>query len=169
MPVGCNEFIDVRRRIMRRVIAIGVLVGMFTAQGAVASGPVVFPGLEKVGEKYSFVVIADPQVNRIAWANAIYQTSQRKLSMTVDEINAMSPLPAFVLFDGDLVSQVTIAKRGPEQMENFVSRVKPLKPTTILVHGNHDGHEPWTEFKQMQKAVNGTEVVWFSWDVGKWH
>ena len=132
-------------------------------------GTQLFPKLEYVGDKYSFAIIADPQVLTADTTNVIYQTTQRKLSMIVDEINLMSPQPAFVLVNGDLVGQVTPKRRGPEQIENFISRVIPLEPTTLLVHGNHDGHEPWTEFKQMQKAVNGTEAVWFSWDVGKWH
>jgi len=150
----------------------GVVVGAFMAgrPDAVASpGVRLFPELEDVGNKYSFAVIADPQVLTADTKHAIYQTTQRKLSMIVDEINQMSPQPAFVLVNGDLVGQVSPKRRGPEQVENFISRVVPLEPTTILVHGNHDGHEPWTEFKQMQKAVNGTEAVWFSWDVGQWH
>ena len=150
----------------------GVVAGAFMAgrPDAVAGTETpLFPQLGDVGDKYSFAVIADPQVLTADTKNGIYQTTQRKLSMIVDEINKMSPMPAFVLVNGDLVGQVGVPKRGPEQIENFISRVVPLKPTTILVHGNHDGHEPWTEFKQMQKAVNGTEAVWFSWDIGKWH
>jgi len=161
-----------RRRFLRMIGETGVVAGAYMAgwRDAVAGpGAPLFPQLGDVGEKYSFALISDTQVLTADTKHVIYQTTQRKLSMTVDEINKMSPMPAFVLVNGDLVGQVGVPKRGPEQIGNFISRVVPLKPTTILVHGNHDGHEPWTEFKQMQKAVNGTEVVWFSWDVGKWH
>lgn len=123
-----------------------------------------FPTLATVADKFRFVLIADPQVEKAEAKSAVARTSQEKFSRMVSEINAMDPAPAFVVVNGDLVNSAQ-----PGQMDNFLERARQLKPLTILVHGNHDGHEPYPEFRAMQRTMNGVEHERFSFDCGEWH
>lgn len=157
----------VSRRAFNQLTAAS-LVGPFVltaskAFGQDAEAPL-FPRLADVGEKFRFVLIADPQVEKSDARSAVARTSQEKLSRMVAEINAMEPAPSFVVVNGDLVNSAQ-----PEQMENFLARTRELKPLTILVHGNHDGHDPYPEFRAMQRTMNGTERERFSFDCGGWH
>ncbi|MBY0586219.1 metallophosphoesterase [bacterium] len=125
---------------------------------------VLYPELSNVPNAFRMVLIADTQVGPTDARGVVPATSNRKMSQIVDEINLMAPLPAFVVFDGDQVENVEKRK-----VDNFIDRAKPLKPLSILIHGNHDGVYPYAEFQAMQKEMNGTEGIYFSWDVGSWH
>ncbi len=115
-------------------------------------------------DRFSLALIADPQLAEASTHGLVKLTSQQKLTEIVYEINQMRPQPAFVVFDGDLVENVQ-----PDMISNFVHRANRLHPPVILVHGNHDGRIPYTEFKQMQRDLNRTEMVQFSFDCGQWH
>ncbi len=133
----------------------------FSAQ--VWAGDSLFPGLDEVGDKYTFVLIADPQVGTDRPGDP--RPPSRNLSRTVDEINQMKPAPAFVLFNGDLVGKGS----NESHTANFVNRAGKLEPLTILVHGNHDGRPPYMEFQRMQFQLNRTRAINFSFDCGRWH
>jgi hypothetical protein len=139
---------------------------LFAAGAALAATPATaadpFHRLAAVGDTFSMAVIADPQVEGADARGVVAATATRKLAATVDELNARPP--AVVVFNGDLVNSVK-----PEQISNFLAHAKRLTPTTILTHGNHDGHHPYPEFRAMQRAVNGTDLARFSFDCGRWH
>jgi len=157
-----------RRDFLKKCAKIGaggvVLSNQTLEVGIGTKGLSPFPQLDGLGERFTFALLADPQVNRIDASSDVAQTTQKRLTEVIDEINAMRPRPPFAVFDGDLVGSVK-----PEQMENFVTRTKKLQTLPILVHGNHDGHPPYAEFIQMQRDLNSTEVVMFSFDCGWWH
>lgn len=155
-----------RDGVSRRGFLASAATGLAAAGAAprqAAAAPL-FPSLANVGETFSVALVADPQVEGRHTKSPVARTSQEKLSRIVREINALSPAPAFVLFDGDLVNSPI-----PVQIENFIERARGLRPPVILVHGNHDGRPPYDEFKRMQRALNGTEAVTFSFDCGAWH
>ena len=120
--------------------------------------------LANIGEDFTFALIADPQVHVKKAKNPVFITSQRKLTQIVREVNQFNPQVSFALFDGDMVHGAI-----PEQVDNFLERMKPLNAPSIMVHGNHDGHYPYTEFQRMQRAGNGGKEVQFSFDCGRWH
>jgi len=120
--------------------------------------------LANIGEDFTFALIADPQVHVKKAKNPVFITSQRKLTQIVREVNQFNPQVSFALFDGDMVHGAI-----PEQVDNFLERMKLLNAPSIMVHGNHDGHYPYTEFQRMQRAGNGGKEVQFSFDCGRWH
>lgn len=120
--------------------------------------------LAEVGENFTFALIADPQVHVKEAKNPVFITSQRKLTKIVQELNQHEPSLSFVLFDGDMVHGAI-----PKQVENFLERMEPIEAPSIMVHGNHDGSYPYTEFIRMQQAGNGSKEVQFSFDCGRWH
>ncbi len=143
------------------LLSTSALLPAATGKGA---EPSLFPSLDAVGNQFRIALIADTQVGPADAKGVVPATSQRKMSMIVDEINAMSPAPAFVLFNGDQVENVEKPK-----VDNFLARAQKLKPLSILVHGNHDGVHPYAEFQAMQKTLNGTDGIYFSWNTGDWH
>jgi hypothetical protein len=138
--------------------------GLLPIASCRADHPSLFPSLDTIGNQFRVAIIADTQVGPADAKGVVPATSQRKMSMIVDEINSMNPAPAFVLFNGDQVENVEKRK-----VDNFLARAQKLKPLAILVHGNHDGHHPYAEFQAMQKTLNGTDGIYFSWNVGHWH
>jgi hypothetical protein len=160
-PTSRREFLT-RSAALTGAAALGLSSGR--PAHARSPAPTVFPRLAGVGPRYTFALMADPQVGPAATRNRVGNTTQLKMSRIVDEINAASPGPAFVVINGDLVNTADEPSLG-----NFLARAKPLRPTTILVHGNHDGHPPYPEFRRCQKELNGTSEVMFSFDAGPWH
>lgn len=120
--------------------------------------------LTRVGEDFTLALIADPQVHVKNAKNPVFISSQRKLTQIVSELNQLGSQLSFVLFDGDMVHSGV-----PDQVDNFLDRMKPLKAPSVMVHGNHDGDYPYPEFSRMQQAGNGTKKVQFSFDCGRWH
>ncbi len=122
-----------------------------------------FPQLDRVGARFTIALVADSHL-----ASEVGRTGQQanteKFRRIIGEINALQPAPAFVAHLGDVV-----ANPQPANVEAAQSLLKELKPLTVLVHGNHDGHEPWPEFKEMQRSANGTDGTMFSFDCGRWH
>jgi hypothetical protein len=151
-----------RRRFLQSLSALPALACARPALAEDAHLP--FPSLSDVGPRFRVVIIADTQVGPADARGVVPATSQRNMSRIIDEVNAMDPAPAFVLFNGDQVENVEERK-----VDNFLHRASKLKPLSILVHGNHDGVHPYAEFVQMQKKLNGTSGIYFSWDAGNWH
>lgn len=124
----------------------------------------VFEQLSKVGPRFSFALLADPQVEGAATRSAVAKTAQRRLSEAVDELNSLPVQPAFVVVNGDLVNSPVEV-----QFTNFSQRISKLKAPVIVTHGNHDGHHPYPEFKAIQRRLNGSDGAHFSFDCGAWH
>lgn len=125
---------------------------------------ITFDRLNTVGKRFRVAVIADPQVEGAGSNSLVAKTSATKLSQIVAELNTLSPRPDLVVINGDMVDSV-----APKEVENFLALTKGLSPLTMVTHGNHDGYPPYAEFKAMQKALNGTEHLAFSFDCGAWH
>jgi hypothetical protein len=124
---------------------------------AAAGGASPFPQLAKV-------VIADTHIRAARDGGGALHRTEQQFRRTIGEINAMAPRPAFVAHVGDIVSSPL-----PENFEAFKAVARTLEPLTVLTHGNHDGHEPWTGFRDTQRAVNGSDAVMLSFDCGLWH
>ena len=115
-------------------------------------------------DRYYFLVNADPQMGEQDSENRGIRLLNRLLHDFVDDVNAMSPAPEFVVFDGDLV-----AFPRAESFANFVRLVKPLTVPVKLVHGNHDGRFPDTKFLDAQEELSGYRALHYSFDQGQWH
>jgi 3',5'-cyclic AMP phosphodiesterase CpdA len=115
-------------------------------------------------DNFTFALVADPQISKKNTQSALPATSQIKLIEIVNELNQINPKLPFIVFNGDMVESAQ-----HDEVKNFLHRTQTLSSSAILVHGNHDGHFPYPEFKQMQKASNGTEGTEFSFDCGRWH
>lgn len=132
---------------------------------AVAAAPptLEFPGFARFGDSFRAYVVADPQVETGTTNDPLFRTSQERLSDIVHEINGFRKRQAFTLFLGDMVH-----RPQPAPIVNFTQRTIILRGTKILVHGNHDGRDPWPEFREMQLNANGRDSVSFSFDCGAW-
>ncbi len=139
--------------------------GLSALRTFAADIPPHWPQLNSVGRNFTIALIADPQIEGKDTRSPVCNNAQKRLSQIVTEINAEPSPPAFVLFNGDLVNN----PRAPQQIGNFLERIKPLQPLTILAHGNHDGLEPYTDFREWQKQVNGAAEAMFSFNCGGWH
>jgi hypothetical protein len=122
------------------------------------------PGLTGLGRKFSFAVIADPQVGHADDKNPVQTCASRSLRQAVSEINDIKPRPAFTVFLGDLVNVF-----DERSVTNFESCIQGLTAQPVLVHGNHDTHPPYTAFRQLAKRVSGFEDVFYSFNAGNWH
>lgn len=123
-----------------------------------------FKDLARVSDRYTFAIIADPQLMERDAASIVSQTSAHNLSQIIKELNAIRPKLPFVILNGDLVQRMI-----PSHRQNFLERIQALEPLPILVHGNHDGRSPYTEFQRLQQELNGTAETMFSFDCGAWH
>ncbi len=123
-----------------------------------------FRQLQGLGPKFSFAILADPQVGHGDDKNPVPENARRTLSEAVLEINAMKPKPAFAIFLGDLVNVF-----DERSVANFEDCIGGIEAQPILVHGNHDTHPPYTAFKQLMRRVCGFEEVFYSFDAGTWH
>ncbi len=117
-----------------------------------------------IGDRFTFAIVADPQVAVQDSPNPLPANSEKRFSQIIEELNQLSPKLPFVICNGDLVE-----RPKPEQFDNFLHRVKALQTLPILVHGNHDGYFPYNDFKRMQQSCNKTEGTEFSFNCGRWH
>lgn len=122
------------------------------------------PTLRDTGERFTFAIIADPQLGRADDLNRVPANARRTFIQTVSDINAMDPQPAFVLFLGDLVNSW-----GEKSIANFEECIAPLKAPRLITHGNHDTRPPYTEFRALMQRQCGFDDVFYSFDVGPWH
>ncbi len=123
-----------------------------------------FPALKELGRKFSFAILADPQVGHGDDTNPVAANARRTLTEAVREINAMKPQPAFAIFLGDLVNVF-----DERSVATFEECIHDIEAQPILVHGNHDTHPPYTLFKQLMQRVCGFDDVFYSFDAGDWH
>lgn len=136
------------------------------AAPAIQAGPALFPQLGSVGERFTFALMADTHFGSLdaAKANARLNQHIANFRRMAGEINALQPAAAFVVHVGDVV-----AGPVPDQVNSARKLLRELQPLTVLVHGNHDGHEPWPEFREMQRTANGSGEVCYSFNCGRWH
>lgn len=127
-----------------------------------------FPRLDKIGDNYTFTLVADPQLTTDVGIGSVGGTSAIRYTQMIQEMNAMAKRPAFSIIDGDLVNTPT----STGSWDNFMSRTLEMKFLPILVYGNHDGNRDagyYSTFQQKQQEANGTNDYTFSFDCGKWH
>jgi 3',5'-cyclic AMP phosphodiesterase CpdA len=123
-----------------------------------------FPQFSAAGDRFRFVLFADPQVGHGDDPNPVAANTRRTLRLGVEEVNAMTPAPLFAAFLGDLVNVFDDAS-----VATFEGCIAGLKPKPVLVHGNHDTRPPFDGFKALMGRVCGFEAVCHSFDAGKWH
>ncbi len=127
-----------------------------------------FPELKKYGDRFNFTLTADPQLGTTVGIGSVGGTSAVKYTDMIEEMNNMSPRPAFMIVDGDLVNVPT----SQDSWDNFVNITQQSKTLPILIYGNHDGNNDtggYAKFEDIQNTINSTSEYMFSFDCGKWH
>ncbi len=127
-----------------------------------------FPQLDRVGDNFSFVLVADPQLESWSGLGSVGGTSSVRYDQMIEEMNHMPRRPDFAILDGDLVNTPT---SGPS-WDNFIDSTLMMRFLPILVYGNHDGNKNsgfYATFQDKQELVNGTRDYTFSFNCGKWH
>jgi 3',5'-cyclic AMP phosphodiesterase CpdA len=136
-------------------------------------------GNDSLGSDFSFAIMADPQggdpeeegnwPTRMKIHNAWIEDSIRRT-------NELDPQPAFTLVLGDIVD-------SQGQMANFVQMndyLKRLNSPVLYAIGNHETRyrseftpgynmEAFANYFAAQKALNGMELMLYSFDLGAWH
>lgn len=141
---------------------------LITAMGAMNAAPAsVFPALEKAGDRFTFVINADQHVNNERPGQKRPSLHNQLFREFIQEINAMTPQPAFVLFNGDNFERGA----APVSTKIFTEGAARLKTLPILVAGNHDVRtfDVTTIFAPAQQALNSTTATQFGFDCGQWH
>lgn len=115
-------------------------------------------------ENFTFYLNADPQMGETYHPDYELQTLNILLNQFVQQVNSESEKPNFVVFNGDLVHNVE-----PDSFKNFRNLVRPISVPVVLVHGNHDGVYPDTQFLDAQQDLSGYRKFNYSFDYGKWH
>ncbi len=139
-----------------------VWVALLVICGAGYAEPL-YPSLAEASDTFYFVMNADPQIGPADSPHANERRLQQMLADFVVEVNAMTPPPAFVVFNGDLV-----AFPRENFFASFNSTVQALDPPIVLVHGNHDGRYPDTQFYDSQELLSGFRKGWYAFDCGQW-
>lgn len=144
---------------------LALLLAALGAFSAAAANP--FPALEKAGDRFSFVINADPHVNNERPGQKNPSPHNQCFREFIREINAMAPQPAFVLFNGDNFERAA----APVSTRIFLEGAAQLKALPILVAGNHDARtfDVGAIFEPAQRALNSTTATQFGFDCGQWH
>jgi hypothetical protein len=121
------------------------------------------PELKKLGDKFTFAIIADSQVGH-ADGQGLSKTVKQNLIDTIEELNTHKPEVKFTVHLGDLVNVPDV-----KSFDNWFERVSEFKNPHVTVHGNHDTIPPYTRFRDYQEKLNGIRSVYYSFDAGKWH
>ncbi len=127
-----------------------------------------FPQLDRVGNNFSFVLVADPQLNIYHGIGSVPGTSSVRYDQMIEEMNTMPRRPDFAVLDGDLVGSPTSAA----SWDNFIDSTLMMRFLPILIYGNHDGNPAsgyYSTFQDKQEIVNGTRDYMFSFNCGQWH
>jgi hypothetical protein len=136
-------------------------------------------GIKEPKGPFSIIVMADTQggnpdtsptlSTRIKIHNAFNED-------TVQITNKLDPQPAFSLVLGDVVDN-----QGEEQhFETMHAYLKEIKSPVLYAVGNHETRyaaqfspgyhmEEFNNYFAAQKAINGTEWLLYSFNLGKWH
>lgn len=146
-----------------RIVSVFMMLGAAGYLRATAEEPL-FPTLSASQETFHFVINADPQIGPADSPHANERYLHRLLADFVNEVNDMNPLPAFVVFNGDLV-----AFPREHYFRDFRDTVKHLKVPVVLVNGNHDGRHPDVQFLDVQESLSGFRRPWYAFTCGLWH
>ncbi|WP_395378010.1 metallophosphoesterase family protein [Marinicella sp. W31] len=115
-------------------------------------------------DSFKFYLSADPQMGEAYSYHPEVRTLNYLLHRFVTGVNAETDKPDFVVFNGDLVHNV-----HPDSFANFRNLVRPISVPVVLVHGNHDGVYPDTQFLDAQQDLSGYRNYNYSFDYGRWH
>lgn len=148
---------------MKRIVCLLILL---STPPALADGnpQKILSELAEVGDKFTFLVNADPQIGPSDSPHANERHLYQLLRDFVTEANDLSPSPAFVLFNGDLV-----AHNRPPYFAAFGDLASQIRHPVALVHGNHDGGHNEGSFGEVQQRVSGFQALRYSFDCGRWH
>jgi len=144
---------------------IASTLGYEIARGAgVAPDASINQRLSGFGKKFRFAIFADPHFAHKENHDPVPNNARAATQKAVAEINAMHPEVAFVVHIGDLGNV-------PDQpsLDNWLEHVQPLKPLSVMVHGNHDGDAPYPMFTHYEQQMNGSSDLYYSFDCGDWH
>jgi 3',5'-cyclic AMP phosphodiesterase CpdA len=128
---------------------------------------ILFPFLSTDGRTHSFAIVADPQLPGHEeyvgnWAQHP-KLEYRNYYRAIRKINRLKP--DFVVILGDFVAKPTITP----QYQNFIRMTELFDIPVVLVHGNHDGRFPFSQFFNAQDTLSGFQSLHYSFDVGQWH
>lgn len=115
-------------------------------------------------ENFKFYINADPQMGESYHSNPEVQTLNLLLHNFIQNVNRETDKPEFLVFNGDLVHNVR-----SDSFANFRNLVRPSQVPVVLVHGNHDGVYPDTQFLDAQEDLSGYRSFNYSFDFGLWH
>ncbi len=122
------------------------------------------PDVEK--KEFRFIINADPQIgpkgtqkNSLSIRNELLD----KFVAEVNEENQTNPID-FVVYNGDLVNNPI-----QKSFDNFTNTVKNQNVPSVLVHGNHDGHDDDPKFFAAQKTLSGYEKLNYTFEYGDWY
>jgi hypothetical protein len=136
-------------------------------------------GIKKPGDDFTFIIMADPQggdasnpednLCRMKIHNAFIEESIRL-------VNNLKTKPAFCLMLGDIVDHQG-EERHFAQMARFFER---LSMPVLYEMGNHESRyrtsfgpgynlSGFNNYFAAQKAINGMELLLYSFNLGKWH
>jgi len=122
------------------------------------------PDFSHLPRSFRVLINADSHVGPVHVTSGNMGVFNRMLEEFVAEGNALDPLPAFTVFDGDLTHNPT-----PASFEYFVRCLERLKGAKVLVHGNHDGRAGDPNFEMTQQRLCGYSGLMYSFDAGDWH
>ncbi len=148
-----------------RMLAWAALLLAPAMMGGAAQAP--WARLAGAGDRFTFVINADPHVGAERPGQKRPNPQNQRFREFIDEVNAMKPEPAFVLFNGDDFER----QAAPVSTRIFTEGARRLKPLPILVAGNHDVRtfDVATIFAPVQRELNGTSATQFGFDCGQWH
>lgn len=131
-------------------------------------------------DEFSFVIMADPQGGDPAEPSVRVPTRMKIHNAFIEEsvrvVNEMTPSPAFVVVNGDIVDSEGQASNF-SQMLNYL---KKIKVPVLFEVGNHETRyrsefspgynmSAFDNFFAAQKEMNGLDKMLYSFNAGKWH
>ncbi len=117
-------------------------------------------------KQFRFLINADPQIgekNTPKKSLGIRNELLGKFVTEVNKENVSNPID-FVVYNGDLVNNAL-----QDSFNNFTEIVSNQKVPTILVHGNHDGHDNDPKFFNAQQSLSGYQKLNYSFEHGNWY
>lgn len=132
-------------------------------------------GIKNNADQFSFAVMADPQGGDPENGTRI-KIHNTWVEESVKIVNEHENRPVFTLMDGDIVD-------GQGQMDDFNAMNRffsKLKTPVLFEIGNHEtrynsqfgpgyNHGSLTNYYHAQKAINGSEYLLYSFNLGQWH
>ena len=156
-----EKYLEDRDRYFGEVLPLGrrefVRAAGLAAAGAVASGkllphsfqPVDVVHADNPSQSFRFAYISDSHL----YEKSLNERFVRAILKAVDDVNAMSPAPDFVLYGGDL------AQLGqPGELAEGAQILKALKPKVHMMVGEHDWY---LDMGDKWRALFGKDVYSF--------